>query len=127
MRISSHSMARWRDLIDVGEMLSDWRSQLHPSARALQAPIPMQSSGTWLIGAPHHDDRSSRREGASGAGNTDLRKGLDGLATLVQEHLKKDPFSGHLLRSGGKSARKLKILFWDGNGLCLFSSRSGPS
>ena len=29
-------------------------------------------------------------------GYTDMRKGLDGLATLVQEHLKKDPFSGHL-------------------------------
>ena len=33
-RISSHSMARWRDLIDAGETPSDWRSQLHPSARA---------------------------------------------------------------------------------------------
>jgi hypothetical protein len=41
MRISSHSMARWRDLIDVGEMLSDWRSQLHPSARA---PISTSTS-----------------------------------------------------------------------------------
>ena len=29
-------------------------------------------------------------------GHTDMRKGLDGLATLIQEHLKKDPFSGHL-------------------------------
>ena len=45
-------------------------------------------------------------------GYTDMRKGLDGLATLVQEHRKKDPFSGHLFAFGGKSARKLKILFW---------------
>ena len=29
-------------------------------------------------------------------GHTDMRKGLDGLATLIQEHLKKDPVSGHL-------------------------------
>jgi transposase len=36
-------------------------------------------------------------------GYTDMRKGLDGLATLVQEHLKKDPFSGHCLRSGGRA------------------------
>jgi transposase len=56
-------------------------------------------------------------------GYTDMRKGLDGLATLVQEHLKKDPFSGHLFAFRGKSARKLKILFWDGNGLCLFTKR----
>ena len=65
-------------------------------------------------------------------GYTDMRKGLDGLATLVQEHLKKDPFSGHLFAFRGKSARKLKILFWDGNGLCLFTSgrrpgRGGPN
>jgi transposase len=29
-------------------------------------------------------------------GQTDMRKGLDGLATVIQEHLKKDPVSGHL-------------------------------
>src|SRR5258707_6712270 len=29
-------------------------------------------------------------------GHTDMRKGLNGLATLIQEHLKKDPVSGHL-------------------------------
>jgi transposase len=56
-------------------------------------------------------------------GYTDMRKGLDGLAALVQEHLRKDPFSGHLFAFRGKSARKLKILFWDGNGLCLFTKQ----
>jgi transposase len=35
-------------------------------------------------------------------GHTDMRKGLDGLATLIQEHLKKDPFSGHLFVFRGK-------------------------
>ena len=40
-RISSHSMARWRDLIDASETPSDWRSQLHPSARA---PISTSAS-----------------------------------------------------------------------------------
>ena len=33
----------------------------------------------------------------------------------------KDPFSGHLFAFRGKSARKLKILFWDGNGLAAGS------
>ena len=37
-------------------------------------------------------------------GYTDMRKGLDGLATLVQEHLKKDPFSGHLFAFRGRNA-----------------------
>jgi transposase len=56
-------------------------------------------------------------------GYTDMRKGLDGLAMLVQEVLKQDPFSGHLFAFRGKKASMLKILFWDGNGLCLFTKR----
>ena len=38
-------------------------------------------------------------------GYTDMRKGLDGLAMLVQETLKQDPFSGHLFAFRGKKAR----------------------
>src|SRR5438132_1688512 len=38
-------------------------------------------------------------------GHTDMRKGLDGLATLIQEHLRKDPFSGHLFIFRGKNAQ----------------------
>jgi transposase len=56
-------------------------------------------------------------------GYTDMRKGSDGLATLVQQTLKKDPFSGHLFAFRGKKVSILKILFWDGNRLCLFSTR----
>jgi transposase len=52
-----------------------------------------------------------------------MRKGLDGLATLIQEHLKKDPFSGHLFVFRGKKVSLLKILFWDGTGLCMFTKR----
>ncbi len=56
-------------------------------------------------------------------GYTDMRKGMDGLAMLVQGTLKKDPFSGHLFAFRGRKARVIKILFWDGNGLCLFTKR----
>ena len=56
-------------------------------------------------------------------GYTDMRKGMDGLAMLVQETLKKDPFSGHLFAFRGKRAQIVKVLFWDGNGLCLFTKR----
>ena len=56
-------------------------------------------------------------------GYTDMRKGMDGLAMLVQDTLKKDAFSGHLFAFRGKRARIIKILFWDGNGLCLFTKR----
>ena len=44
-------------------------------------------------------------------GYSDMRKGLDGLAALVQETLKQDPVSGHLFAFRGKSASMLKILF----------------
>src|SRR5262245_22252187 len=56
-------------------------------------------------------------------GHTDMRKGFDSLAVLVQGMLKKDPFSGHLFAFRGIKADTMKILFWDGNGLCLFTKR----
>jgi transposase len=56
-------------------------------------------------------------------GVTDMRKGIDGLATLIQEILLHDPFSGHLFAFRGGKANLIKILFWDGTGLCLFTKR----
>lgn len=56
-------------------------------------------------------------------GYTDMRKGMDGLAMLVQGVLKTDPFSGHLFAFRGRKANLIKILWWDGTGLCLFSKR----
>src|SRR5215831_12544913 len=46
----------------------------------------------------------------------DFRKGMDGLAALVKEQLRADPFSG-------VSADRVKLIFWDGTGLCLFAKR----
>ncbi|SEO22948.1 transposase [Rhodospirillales bacterium URHD0017] len=54
---------------------------------------------------------------------TDTRKGIHGLAALVEEQLKRDPFSGHPFAFRGKRASILKVLFWDGNKLCLFTTR----
>ena len=56
-------------------------------------------------------------------GVTDMRKGLDGLAMLVQGVLEQDPFSGHLFAFRGRGANLIKIVFWDGTGLCLFTKR----
>ena len=44
-------------------------------------------------------------------GYTDLRKGLDGLAVLVEQMLQKDPFSGHMFVLRGKRADMIKVLF----------------
>lgn len=56
-------------------------------------------------------------------GITDMRKGMCGLSVLIQKVLTKDPFSGHMFVFRGKRANYIKILYWDGNGLCLFSKR----
>src|SRR5207302_8166072 len=56
-------------------------------------------------------------------GYTDMRKGIDGLAMLVQGVLRQDPFSGHLFVFRGRKANLLKIVFWDGTGLGLFTKR----
>jgi transposase len=58
-------------------------------------------------------------------GYTDMRKGMDGLAMLVQDTLKQDAFSGHLFAFRGKTARIIKIQLWDGNGLRLCGSAAG--
>jgi transposase len=57
------------------------------------------------------------------AGVTDMRKGLDGLAALVQETLQENPFSGQLFAFRGKRGHLVKLLWWDGDGLCLFVKR----
>ena len=54
---------------------------------------------------------------------TDLRKGFNGLAARVSEVLLADPYSGHLFVFRGKRGDYVKILHWDGTGLCLFAKR----
>jgi transposase len=56
-------------------------------------------------------------------GPTDMRKGFDGLAALAQGALEQDPFSGHLFVFRGRRGDLLKVLYWDGQGFCLFAKR----
>jgi transposase len=53
----------------------------------------------------------------------DFRKGMNGLAALVREQLKTDPFCGTIYCFRSKRADRVKLVFWDGTGLCLFSKR----
>ena len=57
------------------------------------------------------------------AGATDMRKGFDGLAALIQTQLSEDPFSGQLYVFRGRAGDRVKILWWSGDGLCLFAKR----
>ena len=56
-------------------------------------------------------------------GATDMRKGFDGLAVLVQQALEQSPHSGALFAFRGKRGDLVKLLWYDGQGLCLFSKR----
>jgi transposase len=57
------------------------------------------------------------------AGVTDMRKGFDGLSALVQQALAKNPFSGQLFVFRGRRGDRIKVLWWDGQGLCLYAKR----
>lgn len=56
-------------------------------------------------------------------GHTDMRKGFDGLALRVQEVLQQDPHAGHVFVFRGKRGGLIKLLWHDGQGLCLFAKR----
>ncbi len=53
----------------------------------------------------------------------DFRKGAEGLAALVREEMKADPFSGVVYVFRAKRADRVKLIFWDGTGVCLFAKR----
>lgn len=57
------------------------------------------------------------------AGVTDMRRGFDGLSAKVQTVLEQQPFSGHVFVFRGRRGDIVKLLWWDGDGLCLFAKR----
>ena len=54
---------------------------------------------------------------------TDMRKSFDGLSGLVREKLREDPLSGHLFLFCNKPRNRLKVMYWDGNGLWVCAKR----
>ena len=53
----------------------------------------------------------------------DFRKGHDGLAALVQSHLRQKPFDGSVYVFRAKRADRLKLIYWDGSGLVMAYKR----
>ncbi len=68
-------------------------------------PVPT-STKIWLAG-----------------GVTDMRKGFVGLSALAEAVLHQDPYSGHLFVFRGRRGDLIKVIWWDGQGACLFSKR----
>ena len=56
-------------------------------------------------------------------GYTDLRRGIDGLATIVQAQLRLDPFSKALFLFCGRRCDRIKGLLWEGDGFLLLYKR----
>lgn len=56
-------------------------------------------------------------------GVTDMRKQINGLSIMVNEDIKADPFSGNLFIFCGKNRTRMKILYWDRNGFCMWQKR----
>ncbi len=56
-------------------------------------------------------------------GSTDMRKSINGLSILVQEHLEINPLSGHLFVFCNRTRNMIRVLYWDRNGFCLWQKR----
>jgi len=54
---------------------------------------------------------------------TDMRHGFASLAAQVEATLQLDPFSGHLFVFRGRRGDLIKMIWWDGQGACLFAKR----
>jgi transposase len=54
---------------------------------------------------------------------TDMRKGFDSLAWLVQQHLGQNPLSGDLFVFRSKRGDRVKLLYWDQDGLAIWYKR----
>lgn len=53
----------------------------------------------------------------------DFRKGADSLAAVVQTQLGHEPFGGAVFVFRSKRADRVKLLYWDGTGICLLAKR----
>src|SRR5919205_474795 len=93
----------------------NWRKLYH--AGRLEAESPTNQLLPVMIGLP------TGTEIWIAAGVTDLRRGFSGLSGIVQTVLEQNPFSGHVFVFRGRRGDLIKLLWWDGDGLCLFAKR----
>ena len=54
---------------------------------------------------------------------TDMRRGFDGLMSMAEEHLQQNVLDGGLFVFVNRRRDRVKLLYWDGDGLCLWQKR----
>ena len=82
---------------------------------------PLQRAYTWL--EPDEGKLSCPVLRGESVSNDALLPDFDGLSAKVQTVLEQQPFSGHVFVFRGRRGDIVKLLWWDGDGLCLFSKR----
>jgi transposase len=55
-----------------------------------------------------------------------MRRSFDGLAAIVRDQMGADPLSGHLFVFRNRRSDRLKLLYWDADGLAVCVARHGP-
>jgi transposase len=56
---------------------------------------------------------------------TDMRRSFDGLSAMATSVVQQDPLSGHLVVFRNKGGDRLKVLYWDHDGLCIWYRAPG--
>ena len=81
----------------------------------------LQRAYTWL--EPDEGKLSCPVLRGGSVSNDALLPDFDGLSAKVQTVLEQQPFSGHVFIFRGRRGDIVKLLWWDGDGLCLFAKR----
>ena len=113
---------------DTGTACSLWQCGSNCSNRRNRSGYPFRSGCSYRgSGAADSEVMLTDFTGAErvyiACGYTDLRCGIDGLASLVQQQFNLDPFSNTLFLFCGRRRDRIKALYWEGNGFVLLYKR----